>query len=406
MEKVKVFKYNQVTLDDWLSDFELSLEENHIRTDEGKIAWCLAAIGPVARMYIEKLELKSTWEKMKYQLQLFIGKGNPKVERKNTRIISDRKGTLAYDLDGVMRMDSEPEGNEAEERLNFGAETWNCEDLLDYEEESQGSYETDSEEEIYDSAAEEDREDQADMGEEGLNIFRNITNDLWKKEERKEKKEERREKKEERREKKEERKEKKEERKEKYSNETEELIKRFEELQLENRKLTEQEGKEKKGSERIKEGAQIKESRKRKEPDNDQLEPPRIPKKIRKLEEAVRTLCIKEEKERPPEGSELEPAKYPDVNLEGIIIHGANEQTFKVKRNRHLWWFLNLRRVGPHEKLRIVGIEGESGLIQEKGWSEMFREWLNEKEDRTIVCTKKEIMERYGARSTKGGAVC
>ena len=38
------------------------------------------------------------------------------------------------------------------------------------------------------------------MGEEGLNIFRNIINDLEKKEERKEKKEERKEKKEERRE--------------------------------------------------------------------------------------------------------------------------------------------------------------------------------------------------------------
>ena len=228
MEKVKVFKYGQVTLDDWLNEFELNLEENHIKTDEGKIAWCLAAIGPVARLYIEKLELNSMWERIKYQLRLFLGKGNPTLEKRNTMVTSGRKGPLAHDVDKVTRTDSVSEGMEAEERLNIGAnngayrtlgtEPWNwkfnmlpealrgtCEDLFTYDEESQGSYETSSEGEEYDSAVEEDREDPADMGEEGLNIFRNIINDLEKKEERKEKKEKRRKKKEKRRKKKEER---------------------------------------------------------------------------------------------------------------------------------------------------------------------------------------------------------
>ena len=159
MEKVKVFKYGQVTLDDWLNEFELNLEENHIKTDEGEIAWCLAAIGPVARLYIEKLELNSTWERIKYQLRLFLGKGNPTLEKRNTMVTSGRKGPLAHDVDKVTRTDSVSEGLEAEERLNIGAnngayrtlgtEPWNwkfnmlpealrgtCKDLFTYDEES------------------------------------------------------------------------------------------------------------------------------------------------------------------------------------------------------------------------------------------------------------------------------
>ena len=158
--------------------------------------------------------------------------------------------------------------------------------------------------------------------------------------------------------------------------------------------------------ERIKEGAQIKESRKRKEPDDDQLEPSRIPEKVRKLEKAVRALFITEKKERPPEGSELEPTRSPAVILKGIIVRGTAKRPYRITRIRHLKWLLKTNRYGLHEELRIVGIEEESGSIKEKELNEMFGEWLNEKEDRTIVCTRQELKERYGARSNKRGAVC
>ena len=78
MEKYEKYNPDEETIEAWLKGFEIRLLCNNITAADRKHNWFLALVGEAGNSIIEKLPEAATWAKVKAELCLVLGDGEPK----------------------------------------------------------------------------------------------------------------------------------------------------------------------------------------------------------------------------------------------------------------------------------------------------------------------------------------
>ena len=107
MEKINEYKVEVDTIDDWLDEFDATLEAVNIRDNGKKIKWCRAVIGSVGRGVLKNVDPNFNWDQVKGELRRYLGEEDNRAAAwrrlKHYKAGDKSLGEIAADLLGHAR---------------------------------------------------------------------------------------------------------------------------------------------------------------------------------------------------------------------------------------------------------------------------------------------------------------